>query len=376
MCQTLGCQSVFPKDIHAEVCKRNPSLQGPYLQVSREMRKVALDSFLLSDKAIMEAIPSLLPEVKSDSITTNNALPLFKRLVNRLHDEAKHLECDQSPEIVLSLQERMVWECDHYQHLLQEVKQRMEIAKAEDFNKFVEVVAKAVEKRIPEGIDPREFWQTSLKHDKRIKEITSLNLFETGLRFIPAEISFFSNLESLYLGSNQIGEIPAEVASLSKLKLIDISHNQLERISEALPLPLNLEELRLNDNKLRKLPDAFKLLQRLKYLDLSHNPLEEISGVLSSLSKLVKLYLNHAGIKELPNNLTLPPLLKELYLTSNHITTLSKQALAALSQLRKLYLHHNPLNPETVSRLTNLLSVSPGKDIQWVEQEPKPTWGE
>lgn len=363
----------LPQDIHSTIIKKNPSLPLTYSKVNRLLRSYALNSFLEADRTMMQTFPAFLPTIDSQTIPKDSALRLFKRLVNHVHDEARHLECDQSPEKDLSPEGRMEWECEHFEDLVQVVVQKMEIAKTEDFNTFVEVVALAVQATIPEGMNPREFWEQHLKDDDKIKQLTQLSLLNKGIRYLPPEIASLSNLKMLYLGGNQIKEIPSEFASFAQLEIIDLTENQLRVLPDVLPLPLSLQHLRLNKNKLRDLPEAFGLLPKLNYLDLSENPLNQIPSAISALPKLKYLHLYKVGIEQLSDPLTLPMTLEELVLSGNRLTELSDPALNSLSGLHKLFLNGNPLTEETKDKLRSARSA--GKDIRWDQPLP-PRWDE
>lgn len=221
------------------LCEQNPSTLAPFLNLNRNTRAIALSLFAKADREMLSAFPSFLPSVNKDSITDNNALSIFMRLINHLHDEAKFLNCDPIRDPALSSLGRIEWECGQYQHLVNEVAKRMAIAKTEDFNKFVEAVANARGIVLPADTNHKEFWEGIKQDAEAIKAITKLNLFNKGMRFLPPDISLLTSLTNLYLAKNQIREIPVELASLPHLKILDISGNQIQALPENLPLPIS-----------------------------------------------------------------------------------------------------------------------------------------
>ena len=85
---------------------------------------------------------------------------------------------------------------------------------------------------------------------------------------IPSELGRLANLQTLYLGSNQLsGVIPPELGNLANLANLDLSHNQL---SGAIPPELghlnNLRQLELNANRLNSaLPYTLTMIHPTRF---------------------------------------------------------------------------------------------------------------
>ena len=96
---------------------------------------------------------------------------------------------------------------------------------------------------------------------KTPEEVIKLQL--SGLSQIPAEITQFTNLQSLHVENNHINELPAEIGQLK-----------------------NLQELNLSGNYLQSLPAEIGELTILKQLDLSLNPLKDLPAEIGNLKQL------------------------------------------------------------------------------------------
>ena len=111
---------------------------------------------------------------------------------------------------------------------------------------------------------------------------------------IPGELGNLSNLESLYLSSNELTGIPGELGNLPNLETLYLGFNEL-----AGPVPAelgnlsNLETLYLGFNELTgPIPAELGNLSNLKSLNLSNNRLTgPIPAELGSLSNLEYLQL-------------------------------------------------------------------------------------
>jgi Leucine-rich repeat (LRR) protein len=116
---------------------------------------------------------------------------------------------------------------------------------------------------------------------KPLDKLIDLAFYNFGLKYLPEEISDFSDLESLYLGYNNFSEIPS---CLGKLK--------------------NLQYLFLHDNQLTDLPDELSSLTNLAYLTFSSNEtLTKLPDVVTKLTALTRLHIDYTSITSLPENI-------------------------------------------------------------------------
>lgn len=362
----------LPTEIKSLLGEQHPAVRAPFLELDREFHGVALTLMQGAGRELVQALSSVHPKLAKRDWKAEQTLPLFMKLLNRLHDDAEHLNCDEKPETGLPALKRIEWECSHYQNLVQTVAERAKVVKEEDFKSFVEAVVQELGEKIPLDMTPRQYWHT-LKNSAKIKGLTTLNLFQKGIRFLPPEISLLVNLTSLHLASNKIKELPAEFSNLYKLQRLDLSDNQLAEVPEELT-QLPLLHLQLDGNRLHVLPSAFALLLELRYLDLSGNPLGKIPEALGYLSQLEHCYLNKTELTVIDPS-SFPPKLKEVCVSKNQITDISAEDLASLGRLRKLFLYQNPLNQATQQRLTHLKESS-RIDVRWFQDLTQLPMGE
>jgi hypothetical protein len=345
-------------DVLFYLCKNHPSACVSLSETTKPTRKIALRCFQQADYQILNAFPSHSFGIDNSDIPLNDAIKIFMRLVNQLHDEAQRLDADPRFSQIPS-SERLGWEYANFKDLVQKIQIRTEAIKLQDFHTFVKAIAQEIHVAIPPGTDLMKFWHDVLKKDERIKNIENLSLVGQNIRFLPPEIGSLSNLKALYLGSNKLKELPSELASLSQLQILVISDNQFDTMPGVLTSLSNLQHLRMNDNKIKALPSGFTFPSKLEYLDLSGNPLGKIPDEIVTCSNLTYLYLNNIELKEISTNLKELSKLKELYLSNNQVSEISKKDSAFPSRLKTLYLYGNPLSEKAKEFLSEYQEAFP-----------------
>ncbi|XP_049840791.1 leucine-rich repeat-containing protein 15-like [Schistocerca gregaria] len=162
-----------------------------------------------------------------------------------------------------------------------------------------------------------------------LKSLRRLSLANNVLHALDSDVfDHIEKLEVLDLRGNKfsiISQVTADaIGSLFHLKSLDLSFCDIEALPETfLHPPKDLQQLWLAGNRFTKLPDELKNSHNLSLLDLSQNPIPEISKAqpfpasLESLTTLVMTYM---------------PLLRAV----------DGSAMANLTGLRELQLHHNP----------------------------------
>ena len=179
---------------------------------------------------------------------------------------------------------------------------------------------------------------------------------------IPVELGNLTNLEALSLGSNRLtGTIPAELGNLTNLETLNLGSN---RLTGTIPAELgkltSLDYLSLNANVLTgTIPTELGKLTNLEYLFLDINDLTgHIPVELSKLTNLWWLYLNRNQLTgTIPAEFSRLTTLQHLYLSHNQLTGTIPAELGKLTRLGHLYLHHNQLTgtiPVELSKLTTL----------------------
>jgi len=126
------------------------------------------------------------------------------------------------------------------------------------------------------------------------KKITTLNLINKKLFYIPSSILNLSSLEVLNLSSNYIVFLPEAIKYLLSLKQLNISNNNLIILPDLINELKNLKTLNVSSNKISKLPVSLPV--SLTYLDLRFNNLQELPDYFSELKSLEFLWIGDDDI--------------------------------------------------------------------------------
>lgn len=229
----------------------------PSVIVDKKMNELALQFFYDKNSQIAKLYPPLAEVV---TIEKNNISPikLFIQLVNILHEEAERLDCNiEAPK---EEQEKLKWEWNHYQTLINKIKEKTESQQVDDFKKFVDAVLISI---IDEDLiqddeisidtsDPSYYekvWEflTTNKADE-LAQIKRLDLSSKELKFLPSEIKFLKGLQILNLKNNSLKTIPEEIKNLLELTNINLKKNPYIA-SNFLKLPPEAISLILNFSK-------------------------------------------------------------------------------------------------------------------------------
>ncbi|MEZ4771623.1 MAG: leucine-rich repeat domain-containing protein [Bacteroidia bacterium] len=118
----------------------------------------------------------------------------------------------------------------------------------------------------------REKWYYSI--DEAIREpekVFKLSLKDKNMKFLPAEISRFPNLQVLNLSHNKLKTLPDELAELEHLQVLILANNRLKELPASMRELENLTQLYLGRNKLVEMPAWVGGLSKLRTLDISYN---------------------------------------------------------------------------------------------------------
>ena len=199
-----------------------------------------------------------------------------------------------------------------------------------------------------------------------LSNLQDLYLYSNQLSgIIPSQLGNLTNLIGLYLYSNQLsGTIPSQLGNLTNLTYLGLNNNQL---SGTIPYQLgsltNLKYLYLYSNQLTgSIPYQLGNLTNLQFLDLYNNLLYgSIPYQLGSLTNLTDLGL---GMNQLsggiPTQLGSLSKLTYLGLNNNQLNGSIPYQLGSLSNLKYLYLYTNQLSgsiPSQLGSLTNLIGL-------------------
>lgn len=191
-------------------------------------------------------------------------------------------------------------------------------------------------------LDQAEALRKWLSSDPGIAQITDLTLGETdhsrprnappvqapGLKALPPEIRYFTNLRRLVLKGNKLSFLPAEIGTLQHLQYLQVANNLI-----------------------RVLPSEIGNLSKLHCLDASGNRIKSLPPELSNLTSLLWLQLNHNRFSTFPDVVCDMPML-DLDMAFNRMTTIPK-AIGDMRRLRVLLLQHNKITsiPDEIAKL-------------------------
>ncbi|TYI63479.1 hypothetical protein E1A91_D09G021000v1 [Gossypium mustelinum] len=188
---------------------------------------------------------------------------------------------------------------------------------------------------------------------------------------IPKDIGRLTNLVALNLSSNcLVGPIPSSVSNLTNLSSLFLQSNQLNgSIPEDIGGLTILVELKLSSNGLLgHIPPSLGHLTNLVELDLSSNRLSgHIPSSLGQLTNLVELDLSSNRLSgHIPSSLGQLTNLVELDLSSNRLSGHIPSSLGQLTKLEYLYLSHNQISgviPPNLGSLSNLWCLSMASNL-------------
>jgi internalin A len=188
---------------------------------------------------------------------------------------------------------------------------------------------------------------------------TTLDLSDTGLTTLPAEIGQLTNLTGLSLSHNQLTTLPAEIGQLINLSLLYLDSNQLTTLPAEIGQLTNLTGLSLSHNQLTTLPAEIGQLTKLSELLLSYNQLTTLPAEIGQLTNLSELYLDCNQLTTLPAEIGQLTNLTGLSLSHNQLTTLPAE-IGQLTKLSELLLSYNQLTtlPPVIGQLTNLSELN------------------
>lgn len=202
------------------------------------------------------------------------------------------------------------------------------------------------------------------------ESIIGLGLSNKGLSSLPESFGNLSNLQILFLTTNQLRSLPESFGNLIKLNQLNLGYNQLVSLPKSFSNLINLQSLSLLSNCLTSLPESSGNLTHIQFLSLRNNQLKSLHESIGNLTNLQVLDLSgydvfqtpatpridsESGLRALPESIGNLANLKKLILENNRITSLPP-SIGNLSNLEELVLWSNKLSslPESIGNLINL----------------------
>ncbi|XP_028174323.1 protein scribble homolog [Ostrinia furnacalis] len=117
-------------------------------------------------------------------------------------------------------------------------------------------------------------------------DLEKLNLSNTHIYNVVANIDMFVSLVEINLSQNYISGLPNEFCNLHNLKCCILSFNQILYLPDEMRKLKNLVVLLVDSNELCTLPDSLVDLKNLEVLDVYNNCLYEIPDEIMKLAEL------------------------------------------------------------------------------------------
>jgi Leucine-rich repeat (LRR) protein len=223
------------------------------------------------------------------------------------------------------------------------------------------------------GENPDLNFEEIIEQLAQVPNLVELELSGNNLSNLPKAVTKLKNLKTIWLVNNpkmNFTQAIEELATLPNLMELWLSDNGLPQLPENLAKLQNLEILYANQNNFQKLPNNLGKLTKLHTVALVANLNMNLPAVLQQLKEvknLEVLLLSMNRLTELPENIGDLANLQILWLDVNELKILPA-SLTRLSKLNEIYLHNNPLLPETENSLPQLLPtvkkiVTQAKDL-------------
>ena len=137
--------------------------------------------------------------------------------------------------------------------------------------------------------------------------VKSLDLSESNLTQLSADILKLKNLEEIDLSSNgalDLSQAFTLLKEIKTLKVLSLTNAKLKKIPDNVSELSNLEDLDLSENELTSFPEAGKKLRNLKYLSFFDNGISSVSLIKGDLPSLIWIDLCYNKFKIFPVELS------------------------------------------------------------------------
>ena len=212
--------------------------------------------------------------------------------------------------------------------------------------------------KLPPQLEWLDVYDNKIRDIGQLPKLTNLKYLDLSYNLIkefnPNTFDKMSNLEQIFLISNDLKEIPIFKFS-KKLKNVELGSNRIREIAN-LEYLIGLKEIWLGKNRIKKLENIHHLVN-LKILSIQSNRIHKLEG-LSALTALEELYISHNGVEKI-EGLECNTRLRVLDISNNRISVFEN--LSHLVNLEEIWANDNQLSSfaelEILSGLKNLNTV-------------------
>lgn len=160
----------------------------------------------------------------------------------------------------------------------------------------------------------------NIKPLRGLKKLNDLNLYNAGLTVLPKQIRWLKHVTVLDLYYNQLTKLPRQLGRMKRLEQLAVSNNKLTVFPPQLARLKLLTTLFAHHNKLSQLPNSFAKLASLQALDIGYNQFSNVPDVLIGMGTLELVDLSNNNLQTLPTTLIGLKNLKKFYIRSNPLT--------------------------------------------------------
>ncbi|MDR3611866.1 MAG: leucine-rich repeat domain-containing protein [Ignavibacteriaceae bacterium] len=151
------------------------------------------------------------------------------------------------------------------------------------------------------------------------KKLKTLEFPNSGLEWIPKEVTRLENLEEITIHHGSIDRLPFKFGNLQKLQFASFCNCKLIMLTPSISQCVNLKKILLANNLFTDFPDDILNIVSLEEIDLSNNQIEEFPEGIGNLINLRSLNLSNNLISKLPAEMGKLRNLKTLDLKGNSI---------------------------------------------------------
>lgn len=199
---------------------------------------------------------------------------------------------------------------------------------------------------------------------KKIKTLKTIWITDCKLKTIPNNISELKGLEEIWLDDNELTEFPEPIKKLENLQYLRLFNNEIKNVNfDNNDLP-NLTYINLCYNKFEIFPVELSKLNNLKRIIIWYNSINSIPSSINQFKEIEEINLEQNEISFLPMEFGELTTLKKLSLEKNKLKSKALKPIWTLTNLTDLDLESNDISklPKTIKSLKNLKRLSIGKN--------------
>ena len=192
------------------------------------------------------------------------------------------------------------------------------------------------------------------KKARNMTKLKTLNLEYKRLQTLPPEVGQWTAMKKLDLGSNQLETLPPEVGKWTALQTLSLRNNRLQSLPDEIGQWTAMQGLSLYNNQLETLPPEVGKWTALQTLSLRNNRLQSLPDEIGRCASIQGLFLDGNQLETLPDSIGNLRNLRLLDLSNNRFTHVP-DALFNLPDHTEIFLCDNPLPPEEIQRVLDVL---------------------